>query len=144
MTLLRAAVAPLMGLVLTQTSLAAAPYDELLAAQAAELASRGASPEAIAAVSVLAGLDEKVTPAQLEAAVRGALGGGGSPRHPLVAAHAALFYARLLDQRGETAAAKAARSSLGLLSGFSVIGPFGEGRASFRTEFPPEREKAAP
>ena len=49
-----------------------------------------------------------------------------------------------LDQRGETAEAASLRASLGLLSHTFVIGPFGEGRASLNTAFPPETEAAAP
>ena len=38
----------------------------------------------------------------------------------------------------------ALRASLGLLSHYFVIGPFGEGRASLNTPFPPEQEPAPP
>ena len=68
----------------------------------------------------------------------------GPGAHPLVAAHASWFLARLLDQRGETKEAAALRASLGLLSHYFVIGPFGEGRASLNTPFPPEQETAPP
>ena len=68
----------------------------------------------------------------------------GPGAHPLVAAHASWFLAHLLDQRGETKEAAALRASLGLLSHYFVIGPFGEGRASLNTPFPPEQEPAPP
>src|SRR6476620_8544426 len=78
---------------------AAGPYDELLAAEAARLAAHASQPEGAGALAALATLDEDVDPRALEAAVRGGLGPGA---HPLVAAHASWFLARLLDQRGET------------------------------------------
>ena len=64
--------------------------------------------------------------------------------HPLVAAQAALLAAHLLDERGETGEAEALRAPLGFVKHAFVIGPFGEGRSSFATVFPPEREPAPP
>src|SRR5262252_2028953 len=120
---------------------AASPYDELLASESARLAAHAAQPEAAGALAALAALDEDVDPAALEAAVRGAVVKGAQP---LVAAQASALLAQLLDQRGETREASALRASLGLLSHHFVIGPFGEGRASLNTTFPPEQEAAAP
>jgi transglutaminase-like putative cysteine protease/Flp pilus assembly protein TadD len=120
---------------------AAGPYDELLAAEASRLASRASQPEGTGALAALATLDENVDPRALEAAVRGGLGKGA---HPLVAAQASWLLARLLEQRGETREAATLRASLGLLSHWFVIGPFGEGRASLNTPFPPELEPAQP
>jgi cellulose synthase operon protein C len=120
---------------------AAGPYDELLAAEASRLAAQAAQPEGAGALAALATLDEDVDPRALEAAVRAGLGKGA---HPLVAAHASWLLARLHDQRGETRAAAALRAPLGLLSHYFVIGPFGEGRASLTTPFPPEQERALP
>ncbi|HEY7370859.1 MAG TPA: DUF3857 domain-containing protein [Polyangia bacterium] len=120
---------------------AAAPYEELLAAEGARLAARASQPEAAGALATLATLDEDVDPAALEAAVRGGVGKGA---HPLVAAQASWLLAHLLDQRGEAREAAALRASLGLVSHYFVIGPFGEGRASLDTTFPPEQEAAAP
>jgi len=119
----------------------AGPYDETLTAQAARLRAHGAEPGAVAAVAALAGLDEMVAPRALEEAVRGGLGPGV---HPLVAAQAAWLAGRFAEQRGDETAAAALRTGLGLVDHAWVIGPFGDGRASFATAFPPEREAAAP
>ena len=117
------------------------PYDELLAATARDLAAHSSEPRAVADLAVLAGLDEDVAPAALEAAVRPAV---APSAHPLVAAHARLVLARLVAERGAAADADALRAPLGLVSRYFVIGPFGEGRASLATTFPPEREPAPP
>src|SRR5262245_46419977 len=119
----------------------AAPYDELLASEAARLAAHASQPEGAGALAALATLEENVDARALEAAVRGGLGKGA---HPLVAAQASWLLAHLLEQRGETREAATVRASLGLLSHHFVIGPFGEGRASLNTAFPPELEPAAP
>ena len=68
----------------------------------------------------------------------------GKGAHPLVAAQASWLLARLDDQRGQTREAAALAGVAGLLSHTFVIGPFGEGRASFEQAFPPETEPAAP
>ena len=120
---------------------AAAPYDELLATEGARLAARASQPEAAGALAALATLEEDVDARALETAVRGGVGRGA---HPLVAAQASWLLAQLLDQRGETREAEALRGSLGLLSHAFVVGPFGEGRASLNTAFPPEKEAAPP
>ncbi len=116
-------------------------YDEALARAGARLAAEAATPQAIAALAELAALDEDVAPAALEAAVRPGLRSGA---HPLVAAQAAYLLAHLLDQRGARKEAAALRAGLGFLSHPLVIGPFGEGRASFGTAFPPEAEQGPP
>ena len=118
-----------------------APYDELLARRRRGWRRTRSQPEAAGALAALATLEEDVDARALEAAVRG---GAGPGAHPLVAAHASWLLARLLDQRGETREAAALRASLGLLSHGFVIGPFGEGRASLNTPFPPEKEPAPP
>ena len=116
-------------------------YSEVLARAAAALAKEAARPEAAAAVAQLATLDENVPPVALEAALRPGVAAGA---HPLVAAQAALLLAHLEDERGEHAAAAARRARLGFITHAFAIGPFGEGRASFRTPFPPEAEPAPP
>ncbi|MES1164923.1 MAG: DUF3857 domain-containing protein, partial [Verrucomicrobiota bacterium] len=116
-------------------------YGQLLARAAAALARQAARPEAAAAVAQLATLDENVPPAALEAALRPGVAAGA---HPLVAAQAALLLAHLEDERGDHGAAAARRARLGFLTRAFAIGPFGDGRASFRTAFPPEAEPAAP
>src|SRR5262245_14753303 len=131
----------LVGVIGAGAARAAAPKDELLASEGARLAADASQPEAVGALAALATLDEDVDPRAVEAAVRGGLGKGA---HPLVAAQTSWLLARLLDQRGETREANALRASLGLLSHYFVIGPFGEGRASLDTTFPPEQERASP
>ena len=116
-------------------------YDEVLARAGARLAEEASKPQAIAALAELAALDEAVSPAALEAAVRRGLVAGA---HPLVAAQAAFLLAHLCDERGATEEAASLRAGLGFLAHPFVIGPFGEGRASFRTAFPPESERAPP
>ena len=123
------------------TAQARRPQEELLATEGARLGAQAAAPEAVGALAALATLDEEVDPAALESAIRGGLGRGA---HPLVAAQASWLLAHLDDQRGQTKEAAALRASLGLLSHYFVIGPFGEGRASLNTVFPPELEAAAP
>ena len=137
-TVLAACVAALIG---ARAARAAAPYEELLTTEGARLAARAAQPEAAGALAALATLEEVVDARALESAVRG---GVGKDAHPLVAAHASWLLAQLLDQRGETREAERLRASLGLLSHAFVVGPFGEGRASLGTTFPPEKEPAPP
>ena len=120
---------------------AASAYDALLMTEGARLAAHPGEPAAVSPLAVLVGLDELVPPPALEAALRPAVAPGA---HPLVAAQAAFTLAHLLDQRGETREAAALRGPLGLISHWFLIGPFGEGRASFGTRFPPETERAPP
>jgi transglutaminase-like putative cysteine protease len=117
------------------------PYQETLVQQGARLAALAGRPQAVGALAELAWLDENVAPASLEAAVRRGLAPGADP---LVAAQVSLLLAHLLDERGATGEAAALRGRLGLLTQGFVIGPFGEGRSSFGTPFPPEVERAAP
>jgi transglutaminase-like putative cysteine protease/Flp pilus assembly protein TadD len=117
------------------------PQEEVLAAEAERLAAHASGPEGAGALAALATLDEDVDPRALESAVSGGLAKGA---HPLVAAQASWFLAQLYDQRGLTAEASSLRASVGLVSHYFVIGPFGEGRASLDTVFPPETESAAP
>ena len=119
----------------------ATAYEETLARAGARLAAEAGKPEAIAALAELAALDESVPPAALEEAVRRGLAPGA---HPLVAAQAAFLLAHLCDERGASEEAARLRNGLGFLGHPLVIGPFGEGRASFRTAFPPEAEVASP
>ena len=71
----------------------------MLARAGARLAAEASKPQAIAALAELAALDEAVSPAALEAAVRRGLVAGA---HPLVAAQAAFLLAHLCDERGAT------------------------------------------
>jgi len=103
---------------------APSPYEETLAREGARLGAQAGGPQAVGALAELAWLDENVSPAALEAAVRRGLGPGA---HPLVAAQAAFLLAHLLDERGATEEATSLRARLGLLTHAFVIGPFGEG-----------------
>jgi transglutaminase-like putative cysteine protease/Flp pilus assembly protein TadD len=116
-------------------------YEEALARAGARLGAEAATPQALAALAELAALDEDVAPAALEAAVRRGIGPGA---HPLVAAQASYLLAHLLDERGAGAEAASLRAGLGFLAHPLVVGPFGEGRASFATAFPPETEHTPP
>src|SRR6185312_8389147 len=134
MVMKRAATALLGGVVAALASHATAAatgptaYEETLARAGARLAAEASKPEAIAALAELAALDENVSPAALEAAVRR----GMAPNaHPLVAAQARFFLAHLLAERGANDEAASLREGLGFLVHPLVIGPFGEGRASF-------------
>jgi len=117
------------------------PYEETLGREGARLGAQAGGPQAVGALAELAWLDENVAPAALEAAVRRGLVPGADP---LVAAQVELLLAHLLDERGATEEAAALRARLGLLTHAFVIGPFGEGRTSFGTPFPPEKEPAGP
>jgi cellulose synthase operon protein C len=120
---------------------ASGPFTVELTRQTARLQARVGRPEAMAPLAALLSLEDNLPSGALESALRRTAGTGS---HPLVAAQAAFHLARLLDQRGDTAGASAARASLGLVSHALVIGPFGEGRASFGEIFPPETEKNPP
>jgi cellulose synthase operon protein C len=117
------------------------PHEETLEREGARLAAEAGDPQAVGALAELAWLDEDVAPAALEKAVRGGLVPGA---HPLVAAQAAFLLAHLLDERGAPEEASALRARLGFLTHAFVIGPFGEGRTSLGTPFPPEKEPSAP
>jgi transglutaminase-like putative cysteine protease/tetratricopeptide (TPR) repeat protein len=117
------------------------PFERERVAATAALEARKGKVEAVAPLAELIGLEDLVAPGAIEGALRGAAGEGA---HPLVAAQASFQLARMLDQRGDEAGAKAARGTLGLLSRFWVVGPFGEGRAGHGQAFPPETEAALP
>src|SRR6185503_6468260 len=135
----RAALAGALVAVVVPATAAAdvSPFERERAAAAAVLEARRGTAEAIAPLAELLGLEEALPSGALEPALRGAAGPGS---HPLVAAQAAFHLARLLDQRGDEAGARAARAALHTLSRFSLVGPFGEGRAGFSQVFPPEKE----
>ena len=143
MVKIRAAAALVVGVVWAAggTASGADAYRARLDGAATRLAAEAARPESAAALAELAGLDENVPPAALEAAIRPAIAAGA---HPLVAAQAALLLAHLADERGDGRAADALRAPLGFLTHAFVIGPFGEGRSGFATPFPPETERAPP
>src|SRR6266478_4315770 len=111
------------------------PYDRVLQRQIDRLSALKGRPEASAPLAVIAGLADEVLPSQLEATVRSVAEDPASD--PLVAAQAGVLLADLLDQRGETREATARRTALGLLTRPWVVGPCGEGRASFGQAFGP-------
>ncbi len=120
---------------------AASPYEGELAEAAGRLRAEARKPQAASALAVLAGLDERVPAKALEQAVQAGL---GPKAHPLVSAQAAWLAAHLAEERGDRAAADRLRGRLGLVTEGYAIGPFGEGRASFGTVYPPEREGRGP
>ena len=120
---------------------AASPYDDELAEAAGRLRAEARKPQGASAVAVLAGLDEQVPAKALEQAVQAGLVPNA---HPLVSAQAAWLAAHLAEERGDRAAANRLRGRLGLVTEGYAIGPFGEGRASFGTVYPPEREGRGP
>lgn len=119
------------------------PFEELARAAEQRLAAAVGEPAAIAAVVELVGLAANLTPSRFEEALRPLLAEGARP-DPLVAAHAREMLARRKDVQGEGEAAAALRGQLGLLTKFSVVGPFGDGRASFGMAFGPEQAPASP
>ncbi|MEA2697285.1 MAG: hypothetical protein QOI66_1556, partial [Myxococcales bacterium] len=127
------------GLLTTsQTKASENPYDRVLQRQLDRLAALKGRPEAAAPLAVIAGLADDLLPSQIEAAVHNVADDPASD--PLVEAQAAALLADLLDQRGEVKEATARRTALGLLTRPWVVGPFGEGRASFAQAFAPEKE----
>jgi cellulose synthase operon protein C len=112
-------------------------FAEPLATARAQLDARRGRPEAVATLAELLALEDELPPGALEPALASAAGAGSDP---LVAAQATLQLARLLDQRGDEAAASAARATLRLLTRVSIVGPFGEGRAGYSQTFGPEEE----
>lgn len=122
------------------------PFDELARAAEQRLVAAVREPAAIAALIELVGLAANLPDGRLETAVRPLLqaAGEGGGADPLVVAHAREMLARRKDMQGDGAAAAGIRSELGLLTRFSVAGPFGDGRASFGIAFGPEQMPAAP
>ena len=117
----------------------AGPFERQLRQAEARLRALFGRPEAVAPLSVVAGLAEDLPPRMIEDALRPVVAGD-----PLVAAQAAQMLARLEEQRGDVAGAERRRAALGLFRHFWVVGPFGDGRASFSQPFPPELETGAP
>lgn len=107
----------------------------------ARLRSLRGRPEAVAPLAVIGRAANELPPRRLEELLRSA---ASDASHPLVAAHASLMLAAAEEQRGDAAAADRRREGLGLLRQFWVVGPFGEGRASFSQPFPPETETGGP
>src|SRR6266404_6880630 len=118
------------------------PYERQLRQAETRLAVLRGRPEAVAPLSVVAGLAEDLPPKMIEDVVRGAVDHLGGD--PLVAAQASLLLARMEEQRGDAAGAERRRAALGLFRHWWVVGPFGDGRASLGQPFPPELETGAP
>jgi transglutaminase-like putative cysteine protease/Flp pilus assembly protein TadD len=118
------------------------PFEAELAAAVNHLEARHGRPEAIAPLVELLSLEDELPPGRIEPGLLRRAAAASAD--PLVAAQATFDLARLLDQVGDAAGARAARASLGLFSRYVVVGPFGEGRSDFAQAFPPEAEAAAP
>ena len=93
-------------------------------------------------LAVLAGLDEKVAPRALEAAVRGGLARGRAPAGRGAGGAAATRAS--LDQRGDAPAAAAGATALGLCRAVLGDRTVRGGPGELRTGFPPEQERAPP
>ena len=122
------------------------PFEELAGIEEARLLTAGGRPEAVGPLLALIDLAELLPPGRFDASVRRLIDRQGTD--PLVVARARDWLAHRAEQDGDGAAADAAaavlREPLALLSRFWVIGPFGDGRASFDVAFPPEAEAHGP
>jgi len=98
--------------------------------------------EQVGPLLALEELADLLPPGALEAPFRAIVDDPGAD--PLVAARARDWLARRAEATGDEAAAEEWRRPLGLLSRFSVVGPFGDGRASHGVVFPPEKESGLP
>ena len=105
-------------------------YEPELAAAAERLATTRDRPEGVAALFAVAALYDELPPGRVERVLRETVVEAKGVE-PLVAAQASYLLARMEDDRGEAAAADQRRAALGLVTRFSVVGPFGEGRSTF-------------
>ncbi|MEP6653086.1 MAG: hypothetical protein ABJA82_06985, partial [Myxococcales bacterium] len=129
------------------------PYEELAAVERQRLEARAGRPEAVAPLLALFELADGLPPGSLDGTVQALI---PSDQHhavaphraagtdPLVTAHARDWLARRLEEKGDEAGAAAMRAPLGALTRLWVVGPFGDGRASIETPFPPEAEGDLP
>jgi transglutaminase-like putative cysteine protease/tetratricopeptide (TPR) repeat protein len=117
-------------------------YEPELAAAARRLAATRDRPEGVASLFAVASLYDELPPGRVERVLRQTVVDAPGV-DPLVAAQASYLLARMEDDRGEVAAADQRRLALGLVTQFSVVGPFGEGRSTFSQVFPPERDPGA-
>ena len=130
-------------------------YEAELGTEAARLAATRGKPEGIVPLLDVASLYEDVPPGLVERLVRETADAKGTD--PLVAAHAANLAARIDDDQGDDKAAAGAsggrpdsspgdrrRATLGFVTTYTVVGPFGDGRSSFGQAFAPEHDEGAP
>jgi len=117
-------------------------FDGELAAEAARLSASRRRPEAVAPLLAVAALYDAVPPGEIEVILTEVA--EAKDTDPLVAAQAAFLLARIEDDRGPQGAGDRRRAGLGLLTSFWVVGPFGDGRASFGEAFGPERDQGRP
>ena len=137
-------------------------FEAELAGEATRLAATRGRPEGVVPLLAVAALYDEVPPGLVERLLRETADARGTD--PLVAAQAAYLLARIEDDRagdgnGDAGANESAafapgaaapappatpgdrrRAALGFVTRFAVVGPFGDGRASFGEAFPPEHE----
>src|SRR3569832_498310 len=121
-------------------------FDEATAAslpiERARLKSLSGRPQQMGPLLALEEFADLVPPGALDDDFRAVLADPNAD--PLVAARARGWLARRAEAQGAAQAAEELRRPLGLLSRFWVVGPFGDGRASYGVAFPPENETGAP
>src|SRR3569623_1053779 len=121
-------------------------FDEATAAslpiERARLKSLSGRPQQMGPLLALEEFADLVPPGALDADFRAVLADPNAD--PLVSARARGWLARRAEAQGDDHAAEELRRPLGLLSRFWVVGPFGDGRASYGVAFPPENATGAP
>jgi tetratricopeptide (TPR) repeat protein len=117
-------------------------FEAELAGEETRLQALRGRPEAVIPLAAMARLQDALPPGRTDRRIEELA--DAPDTDPLVAAHASYLVSKRLDDKGDAAGAEARRSRLGFARRFWVIGPFGEGRASFFQPFPPEAERAAP
>ena len=116
--------------------------DRTLSSERARLKALAGRPEQVGPLLALEELADMLPPGALDQDFREL---AVDPRaDPLVAARSRSWLARRAEATGDDGGAEALRGSLGLLSRFWVVGPFGDGRASYGVAFPPEKESGPP
>ncbi|MEO5769254.1 MAG: DUF3857 domain-containing protein [Polyangia bacterium] len=129
------------------------PYEELAAVERQRLAARAGRPEAVAPLLALFELADALPLGSLDGTVQALIHSdqdhavarhGAVGTDPLVTARARDWLARRLEEKGDEEGAAAMRAPLGALTRLWVVGPFGDGRASIETAFPPESEGDLP
>ena len=129
------------------------PYEELAAVERRRLEARAGRPEAVAPLLALFELADALPPGRVDGPVQVLIHSdqdhalarhGAAGTDPLVTARARDWLARRLEEKGDEEGAAAMRAPLGVLTRLWVVGPFGDGRASIETPFPPESEGDLP
>ncbi|HET6150552.1 MAG TPA: DUF3857 domain-containing protein [Polyangia bacterium] len=117
-------------------------FDGELAEEAERLSASRRRPAAVAPLLAVAALYDAVPPGDIDRILAEVV--EAKETDPLVAAQAAFLLSRIEDDRGPDGIGDRRRAGLGLLTSFWVVGPFGDGRASFGEAFGPERDHGAP